>query len=77
MSDKQIDRLEKLWQAAGKKLSDDDVEMLKEEKDLLIKHKLLSSSAIELATVEQLVGFRLTPGTALLLKKAFPCKWPG
>jgi hypothetical protein len=74
MSDKQNDRLEKLLQAAREKLSAEDVEMLEEKKQLLLEKELLVPSAIELATVEQLVGFGLTPGIALLLKKAFPSK---
>jgi hypothetical protein len=77
MSDKQNDRLEKLWQAAGKKLSDDDVEILKEEKDLLLEHKLLSSSAIEPYTKEQLKDLTFSAGCAALLKKVFPCKLSG
>jgi hypothetical protein len=74
MSDKQHDRLKQLWQAAGESLSDDDVEMLKEEQGLLIENKLLSRSAIEQSTVEQLRDSGIPLGTALLLKKAFPSK---
>ena len=75
MSDKQNDRLEKLLQAAREKLSAEDVEMLEEKKGLLIENELLSPSAIELSTVEQLRSCGIPLGTALLLQKAFPSKW--
>jgi hypothetical protein len=74
MSDKHSDRLEKLLQAAGKKLCDDDVEILKEKKGLLLENELLSPSAIEPYTKDELRGLGFSAGCAALLKKAFPCK---
>ena len=58
----------------GGRLSTDEIEVLEADKELLIQQRLVLPSIIELATVEQLVGWGHTQYVALLLKIAFPSK---
>lgn len=46
--------------------------MVHSQRGMLIEKQLVSPDMIRMASVEQLVGFGLTPGGALALKKAFP-----
>jgi hypothetical protein len=71
MSGKQNDRFNRLLQAAKEKLSDEEIEMLGEHKELMLEKQLLMSSAIEALSLEQLRDGGVPLGVASLLKKAF------
>jgi hypothetical protein len=66
------EQFDALMQAATNRLNLHEVNLLREQKDMLVEMRLLLPSVIKLLNIEQLTQSKVPLGVAVLLAKAFP-----